>query len=214
MKPTIAFEEAIRPLSFENTNAARTALLAHPLAADFLLESMFERGVLAALMDGRVAGIQKVMKRADPKDGVSKEWKDTWPQRFTLMEMLADGPQPLTQIRAWLKEEKQPSGHWLTLHALWRLIKDGDVVKVGTGYVQSPASKAQEKAELEASRRDSRVFVEIIKKVGPPYDAAKVIEELRSRNDHTISLSDPELPIDQDYVDFVVKLEKDKGNLK
>lgn len=213
MKPTTAFEEAIRPLSFENTNAARAALLNHPLAADFLLECMFERGVLAALMDGRVSGIQKISKCADPKDGVAKDWKETWPDRDALIDMLSDDPQPLSQIRAWLKDDKNPCGHWLTLHALWRLIKDGDVVKVGNGYVQSPALRAQEQAEVEASKRNNRIMVETVKKVGPPYDAAMVIAELRSRSDHTI-LKDPELlPVDQDYVDFIVKNAKEKGQI-
>lgn len=136
-----AFEEAVRGLGWNTPEAARADLSKHPLAGEYLFEVLQERGVLSIISDGGVIALEKGRKRKDPKAAVSVEWKQTWPDRKMLMFCVEDGG-TLKNIRGLLQDGSKTYGHWTTLHALWRLIKDGDVVKSADGYAWSEKYRA------------------------------------------------------------------------
>ena len=136
-----AFEDAVRSLGWNSPDSARSDLVKHPLVSEYIFAVLQDREIISITSDGRVIALEKKSKRKDPKASVSEKWKDTWPDRFLLMACVDDRG-TLGGIRDNLRGEGKPCGHWLTLHALWRLIKDGDVIKTADGYEWSERYKA------------------------------------------------------------------------
>lgn len=136
-----AFEEAVRGLGWNTPESARSDLVKHPLVGEYLFDVLQERGVLSITSEGKVIPLEKGRKRKDPKAAVSMEWKPGWPDRKMLMFCVDDGG-TLKNIRGLLTDGSKIYGHWTTLHALWRLMKDGDVVKTDDGYAWSEKYRA------------------------------------------------------------------------
>ncbi len=138
-----AFEKVMREANFTSLDAARKGLLAHPLAGDYLLSLLVSRGALQIMEDGSAIGGEGPIEYArsenpdKPKMGAG-EWKKEWPSRDLLMCYLdcpdGDKSAKFRWIQEMLAARGQPATHWITLHAIWHLMKHGFAEKVRGGY--------------------------------------------------------------------------------
>lgn len=143
MDTIAAFEKKMREASFASLDEARKSFMAHPLAADYILGLLMDRGVMMVTEEGTVIGGYEVVEREGPENPDKpklgpQEWKKEWPARAVLMAYLdcPDG-KPSVKFR-WvqkmLRTRSQPATHWITLHAIWHLMKHGLAEKSKGGY--------------------------------------------------------------------------------
>jgi hypothetical protein len=109
------------------------------------LTLLVDRGALRITEDGTVAGGDGLVERAPPARDENPDspklgpmdWKKEWPHRLLLMSLLDSSqmkPVKFRWVQAMLAERRQPASHWITLHAIWHLMKHGFAEKVGGGY--------------------------------------------------------------------------------
>lgn len=205
MNPFLSLEKKLRTASFPSMSAARDGLVSHPLAADYLLSLLVDRGVLRINDDGSVAGTGERIQRGEPKKPAeTREWQDRWPQRYNLACALepADDCPPFRfrDVQNALMNYNDVHSHWLTLHAIWWLMKIGHAQKRGDAYELTPDGIEWLKAE-RASRGAS--FAEILKAVGAPYPADVVNARVQA---HPVLSKDCDYAaLDQAYIDHCVK---------
>lgn len=140
-----AFEKKMREANYASLDLARAALLAHSLAADFMLAVLVDRGALAVTEDGAVVGgrgsVEKApaASRTEERSALgAQDWRPEWPKRDLLMAYL-DCPEGEASVKfRWVQKmlasRGQPATHWITLHAIWHLMKHGFAVKDRGGY--------------------------------------------------------------------------------
>ncbi len=133
----------MRESKFESLDEARKSLKEHPLAADYLLGLLVHRGVMMIMDDGTVVGGYEVVEREGPENPDKpklgpQEWKKEWPDKAMLMAYLNcfdDKPSAKFRwVQKMLASRGQPATHWITLHAIWHLMKHGMAEKKGGGY--------------------------------------------------------------------------------
>lgn len=134
----------MREASFASLDEARKTLAAHPLAGDYILDLLVDRGVMMVTEQGTVIGGYEVVAKEGPENPDKpklgpNEWKDgVWPNRWLLMDFLNCGDKEPSAKFRWLqkmlKSRDQPAAHWITLHAIWHLMKHGFAEKSGGGY--------------------------------------------------------------------------------
>lgn len=140
-----AFERKMREANFASLDEARSSLKAHPLSAEYTLALLVERGVLAVTEDGAVIPGRGPDPLVVPKRGsLAKtplgpdDWKPEWPQKDLLMSYLDGGYEGPSVKFKWVQKmlasRGQPHSHWITLHAIWHLMKQGWAEKDGNGY--------------------------------------------------------------------------------
>ena len=220
-----AFEKKMREAKFASLDEARKTLSSHPLAGDYILDLLVDRGVMMVTEDGAVIGGYEVVAKDGP-DNPDKpklgpdEWKKEWPQRDLLMAYLeCPDDQPSAKFR-WVQKmlvsRDQPATHWITLHAIWHLMKHGFAEKSGGGYrltekgrdhtlgipkVDGESTEAGQAkaAEFEAAIREmSPAMIEIIDTVlrdGPKPDctAAEFSKEVGAYEDSSTWMERPEM---------------------
>jgi hypothetical protein len=217
MKTVQTFERKMREASYASLDEARSGIKSHPLVGDYLVDLLIERKVLTVRDDGRVIGVTKAEGREDSKAPKSTEWKSTWPPKKKLIALLESeddenerGPGiPFRKMQEYLKQDGLESGHWLCLHALWRLMEQGIAEKHGGGYRLT--DKAQ--ADLAADHiRQRKIITDILRRIGPPYDAKKFVRELTNTPDHDWLEYGSE-HYDQSHINGVVQNRIQKGEL-
>lgn len=204
MKTIEVFEKKMREANFVSLEAVRAVIKHHPLCADYVLDVLVDRGVLTVKEDGSVAGVEEGVTVSKLK--TPGTWGSLWPDREVLVGILAGRALKFTEIQKALSSRGEPNGHWVVVHALRYLEKEGWLVRDGKRYALKEAGVEIEDVEdaapidVEAMRkRLVEAGVEIVpidveteegrfdpypivtralKQVGPPYDMCKVMELL------------------------------------
>jgi hypothetical protein len=223
MKTNTAFESKMREANYASLDAFRSALRQHPLIADYVCDLLVARGVVEVRDDGSVVGLagsggvatgaRRGSRAAEPS-AEKGEWKPHWPDRGELIEAMRPDDEHscyrFSEIQETLQVSGEPHSHWIVLHGLWSLIKEGVVEKKGKGYVLTDAAESRHPSSYN-------VITMALKKAGPPYLVADVDKAIRSipghnfYGKHTAYTADD--PLLQKDVDGWVKARKGDGLL-
>jgi hypothetical protein len=215
MKTIALFEKKMREANYASLPAARVAIAEHPLTPEYIVDLLCSRGIIRVTDSGSVVGCGESSTGPVGDDG-PKPWDPRWADKKRIMAWLdcdedGDGVK-FRKLQEYLESDNQPHSHWLTLHAVWNLMKEGLVEKRQDGYRLTKSGRAVTAAR---AARDEAVFLECLKKVGAPYLSAKVFAELKNTPDHDWfygCATDGSWP-DQDFIDKSVKRLKAEGSL-
>lgn len=205
-----ALESSLRKARFSTPSSAREELMKNPLLSEWALAVLVDRKVLKIRPDATVVGCpysERPSRSAPPR--APGEWHDNWPKRGSVIDILdAERGEGigLRAIQETLRECEEPAGHWVTLHSLWRLIKDGVVEKVGKNYRLTDTAKA----EIDSRDPEAEV-ISALKAIGEPYRVEDYVAALAG-----INPSHPHLEIadiDQAFVDEVARVRKERKML-
>lgn len=222
MKTTHVFESKIREQVFGSTDDARSFIRQSPLIGDYVLDLLVERKVLAVRDDGSVGAVvpPKPGRVGAAKPVVDGAWRPHWPDRAEVIEAcranevaIPDPDEPnrgatFAEIQSHLKDFGEPHSHWLVLHSVWALVKEGIIEKRGKQYWVTEYGHKKHPRPFDA-------WTQALQKVGPPYPADAVREALRVIPGHFIYSKHGQK---EDYptqgdVDGVVEARKSRGLL-
>ncbi len=211
MKTIEVFEKKMREAKFVSLEAVRAVIKHHPLCADYVLDVLVDRGVLTVNEDGSVAGAEEGVPVAS-KLKSPRTWGLGWPDREVLVGIMAGRSLKFTDIKKALADKNEPNGHWVVVHALRYLEKEGRLVRDGKQYALKGAvveiDDFDEAAPIDVEGMRKRlveggvkivppseevpegmfydnynIITRALKQVGPPYDMGAVMELIASWKD-------------------------------
>lgn len=128
MKTVEVYEANIRGVVHASMDAARGFVRDNPMTPEYVVEMLFERGVLEVMPDGSVKAKVQVVTRTDGSaHNVSADYKPHWPRMGVVLDIIKEGPIKLRALQEKLEAKGETHSHWLTLHSLWHLEKVGKI---------------------------------------------------------------------------------------
>lgn len=197
------FESAMRNARYPTMDAARKQIRENSMMADYVLDMLVERRVVEVNDQGQVIGlpVQVAERKSGGRKNMSAQWGATWPARDTVLRVIGDGAESLSEIRAELHAAGENPNHWSLLHALWNLKAHKEIVIEGSSpktYRLAAAVPAAAPSVVAPPEKQKRKSPEMVarERMTRPYTIEKWVDELNrawreTGTDGSVSITDP-----------------------